>query len=61
MGKNVRLIQDVAYYANLENIPSAILTLNQEKAFDRVEWSFLQKVLERMGFGPEFRSWVSLI
>ena len=58
IGENVRFVCDAILYANENDLPLAILSLDQEKAFDRVEWSFLLATLERMGFGPSFIQWV---
>ena len=60
IGENVALLRDVVHYANEANLPLAILSLDQEKAFDRVDWPFLQSTLLRMGFGPSFIKWVAL-
>jgi len=39
----------------------AILSLDQEKAFDRVDHGFIRRVLEKMGFGPGFLQWVRML
>ena len=38
---------------------AALLAIDQMKAFDRMEFSFIFKALERFGFGPQFISWVN--
>ncbi len=60
-GEHIRLLQDIVNYSNSADIGAAIISLDQEKAFDRVEWSFMLKVLRRIYFGPSFCSWVELL
>lgn len=63
-GRNVsettRLLKDIVHHANSLNRGGAIISLDQEKAFDRVDWSYLGQVLKAMNFGPSFCAWVSL-
>ena len=61
IGENVALLRDVILYASETGTPAAILSLDQEKAFDRVDWPFLFRVLDHLGFGPSFISWVRLL
>ena len=56
-----RLIQDIIDYANMRNDNGSIIFLDQEKAFDRVEWEWLDACLIKYNFGNEFRSWVNML
>ncbi|KAI8484945.1 hypothetical protein Bbelb_373520 [Branchiostoma belcheri] len=61
IGNNLRLMRDVVVYANAQNVDCAVVYLDQAKAFDRVNVGFLQKTLTKMGFGPIFRRWISIL
>ena len=60
IGENVALLRDIVDYTTSSNVPAAILSLDQEKAFDRVDWGFMRATLRKMGFGPSFVCWVDL-
>ena len=60
-GSNIRTLQDIVNYCNFHRSGGAIVSLDQEKAFDRVDWGYMQKVLQHMNFGPSFCSWVRLV
>lgn len=61
IGENVALLRNVIEYADEFNLPLAILSLDQEKAFDGLDWPFLFSTLSSMGFGPNFISWVKFL
>ena len=60
IGENVALLRDVVSFASSSRTPVAILSLDQEKAFDRVDWGYMRSTLVAMGFGPSFVAWVDL-
>ncbi|KAJ3583871.1 hypothetical protein NHX12_015368 [Muraenolepis orangiensis] len=54
MVDNVHLIRDVLEVSSSLGINTGLISLDQEKAFDRVEHSFLWKVMEKFGFSAGF-------
>ena len=48
-------------YANLHKIPTLVLSLDIEKAFDKVEWNVLLQILEYFNFGPNYRYMVKML
>ena len=44
-----------------KKIPGILLFVDFEKAFDTIEWEFIQKVLKLMNFGPIIRKWISIL
>ena len=52
IGDSVTFLRNVVSYATSSNIPVAILSLDQEKAFDRVDWSFLKPLWLGWVLGP---------
>ena len=62
-----RSIQDNLHWIHkvLEGIEdsteAALISLDQSKAFDRIDHRFLATVLETAGFQPEFRRWIRMM
>ena len=52
IGENTHLIYDLMNYTEQNNIPGLLLLTDFEKAFDSLSWSFIQKVLKFLNFGP---------
>ena len=61
ISENLFLIRDLIDYAEQEDIPLALLSLDQEKSFDRVDWGFLYRILDTFNFGPAFCRWIKLV
>ena len=56
---NLHTLRDILDYLDRTGEAGILVSLDQEKAFDRVNRSFLQSLLTRFGFGPSFRNWIN--
>ena len=59
IGDNLRLLYDIIHYLNDENLQGLLVSIDFEKAFDSVDWVFMEKVLKHFGFGKDIIQWVS--
>lgn len=58
---NLTLKEEVSCCANEWNLPLTILSLDQEKAFDRVNHTYLFSVLQNLNLGKSFVDLVALL
>jgi len=60
IGENIRLALDTIEYLNDNNLPGLMFLIDFEKAFDKLEWSFLFKTLEFFNFGQDLINWIKV-
>ena len=58
---NTRLIQDMIDYSAFNNNDSVIIFADLKKAFDTLEWTFVDTCLKSYGVKDNFRKWVSVM
>ena len=59
IGQNGRLINDVLEQTKLQGIPGILLQLEFQKAFDAIEWKFIQNAIALFNFGESIQRWNS--
>ena len=58
IGFNIRTIIDIIDFSSENNVNCLLSFLDFEKAFDKLDWKFIQKTLDAFNFGPFFKKWV---
>lgn len=49
---NIRAIEDLLTYTKQRDIPGILMCIDFRKAFDTVNWKFLEATLRKFNFGP---------
>lgn len=58
---NIRRLLNIIYTPSSSTEPEVVISLDAEKAFDRVEWAYLFYILQKFGFSNSFISWIKLL
>ena len=61
IGHTARLLQDETKYCETSNLHGVILSLDFQKAFHSIEWQFMLKSLNKIGFREYFQTWVEIL
>ena len=57
IGENIIHLLNIIEYAEEEQIPALLIAVDYEKAFDCIEWSYIDAVLAKFNFGEQIRKW----
>ena len=57
IGENIKSIDNIIQYTDKNKMSGPLLFVDFEKAFDTLEWSFIEKSLHFHGFGPSLVAW----
>ncbi|XP_058742700.1 uncharacterized protein LOC131615246 [Vicia villosa] len=57
----VVVANEVVDLVKIEGRRSILFNVDFEKAYDKVSWNFLRYIMDRMGFGVLWRTWVDIL
>jgi hypothetical protein len=57
---NVLQVQGLLKEFHRKKVNTLFIKLDIAKAFDSVSWAYLLELMERIGFGPKWRNWMSI-
>jgi len=61
IGENCRLIGDILHLACKKQISGFLLLVDFQKAYDSVEWKYIEKILPLFNLGESFKKWVKIL
>ena len=60
IGDSTRLVYDLMFNCEKENIVGLLMLIDFKKAFDSISWSFLNKCLKFFNFGSDIINWINV-
>lgn len=60
-GNSIGRLLNMIQFSHQQKTNSLFVSMDAEKAFDRVEWPYLFYTLSKFGLGESFVSWVKLL
>ena len=61
IGENIRLIQDIMFYTKTMEKTGIAIFLDFRKAFDTIEWNYINAALKLFNFGPDLLNWFAIL
>ena len=61
ISENINKILSILQQTEKLNLPAILLTVDFEKAYDYLEWAFIEKTLNFFNFGPSYLNWVKVL
>ena len=61
IGKNIRTVVNTLHYVKQKQLMGMFHLLDFKKAFDSLEWDYVEFVLKAYNFGKDFRKWFSVL
>ena len=58
---NIYFLQHILEECRRNPLPGALCLLDQQKAYDRVEWSYLLQCARKMNLGSNFCQWLEIL
>jgi hypothetical protein len=59
--ENRRIVSDLISKIKGKKLTGILLLIDFEKAFESLEWTFVEKTLKYFKFGNHFRKWVNIV
>ena len=61
IGQNITSLLDTLHYAEQNDISALLISVDYEKAFDKLEWKFIKHSLEYFNFPKTIIDWVDIL